>query len=130
MILTGQGEPVRLDTAEVSGSLFDILGVRPILGRTFRDDDNQPGKTHIAILGHSLWRQRFGSEARIVGRRITLDGVPYEVVGVMPEGTSRSRRAVRSGYRSNIPMTSPSSSAAPGISQWSAGTTRSVRSSR
>ena len=86
MILTGQGEPVRLDAAEVSGSLFDILGVRPILGRTFRDDDNQPGKTHIAILGHSLWRQRFGSEARIVGRRITLDGVPYEVVGVMPEG--------------------------------------------
>ncbi len=86
MILTGQGEPVRLDAAEVSGTLFDILGVRPILGRTFRDDDNQPGKTHIAILGHSLWRQRFGSEARIVGRRITLDGVPYEVVGVMPEG--------------------------------------------
>ena len=85
MILTGQGEPVRLDAAEVSASLFDILGVQPMLGRTFRADDNQPGKTHIAILGHALWRQRFGSDAGIVGRRITLDGVPYEVVGVMPE---------------------------------------------
>ena len=85
-ILTGHGEPVRIDSAEVSASLFDILGVQPILGRTFRADDNAPGKTRIAILGHSLWRQRFGADRGIVGRRITLDGVAFEVVGVMPEG--------------------------------------------
>jgi putative ABC transport system permease protein len=84
-ILTGHGEPVRLDGAEVSASLFDILGVPPMLGRTFRADDNEPGKTHVAILSHGLWQQRFGGDRNIVSKRITLDGVQFEVVGVMPE---------------------------------------------
>ena len=56
-----------------------------MLGRTFRADENQPGKTSVAILSYSLWRQRFGGDRDIVGRRITLDGESIEVVGVMPE---------------------------------------------
>ena len=85
VILTGQGEPVRLDSAEVSASMFDLLGVRPALGRTFHADENQAGRTVVAILSHSLWEQRFGGDRNIVGKRITLDGVVHEVVGVMPE---------------------------------------------
>ena len=84
VILTGQGEPVRLDTAEVSASLFDLLGVPAMRGRTFRPDENQKGKTHVAVLSHELWQQRFGGDEAVVGRRLTLDGVSYEVVGIMP----------------------------------------------
>ena len=87
-ILTGQGEPIRLDGAEVSASLFDLLGVRAMLGRTFRADENQPGRTDVAILSHDLWQQRFGGEADVIGRRMTLDGVPHEIVGVMPANFS------------------------------------------
>ena len=83
-ILTGQGEAVRLDGAEVSASLFDLLGVPAMLGRTFRSDENEPGRNHVAILSHELWQQRFGGERDVVGRRMTLDGVPHEIVGVMP----------------------------------------------
>ena len=85
VILTGQGEPVRLDGAEVSASLFNILGVRPILGRTFNDDENQPGHNKVAVLSYGLWQQRFGGDRRVIGRRITLDGMPIDVVGIMPK---------------------------------------------
>jgi putative ABC transport system permease protein len=87
-ILTGQGDPVRLDSAEVSASLFDLLGVQPLLGRTFRADENEPGKSKVALLSWGLWQQRFGGDQRVLGQRIVLDGVAYEVVGVMPQGFS------------------------------------------
>ena len=58
--LTGHGEPVRLAAAEVSGNLFDLLGVRPLLGRPLRAEDNEPGKTNVVMLSYSLWQQRLG----------------------------------------------------------------------
>ena len=85
MILTGRGDPVRLDGAQVSGSFFDVLGVRPILGRVFRADDNHPGRTRVAILSFNLWQQRFGGDSKVIGSTTTLDGVGYDIVGVMPE---------------------------------------------
>src|SRR5262245_12674202 len=88
VILTGQGDPVRLDAAEVSASLFDLLGVAPALGRTFRADENETGKTKVVLLSWGLWQQRFGGDPRVLGRRIVLDGVPSEVIGVMPQGFS------------------------------------------
>jgi putative ABC transport system permease protein len=87
-ILTGEGEPARLATAEVTASLFNVLRVRAALGRTFNADENTPGKTNVVILSHGLWQQRFGGDASVIGRRITLDGVKREVVGVMPGGFS------------------------------------------
>jgi putative ABC transport system permease protein len=87
-ILTGRGEPVRLDGAQVSASLFELLGVRPALGRTFRADENEPGKHRVAILSHGLWLQRFGGDRSVVGNTLLLDGVSHEIVGVMPEGFS------------------------------------------
>ena len=87
-ILTGQGEPVRLDSADVSAGLFSVLGVSPRLGRTFTPEENLPGRNKVAILSDGLWRQRFGGDPAIVGKTITLDGVSTQVVGVMPPGFS------------------------------------------
>jgi putative ABC transport system permease protein len=88
VILTGEGEPIRLDAAEVSASLFNVLRVRPALGRTFNADENTPGKTNVVILSHALWQQRFGSDPGVIGRSIQLDGVSRQIVGVMPLGFS------------------------------------------
>jgi putative ABC transport system permease protein len=88
MILTGEGEPVRLPVAEVSASLFNVLRARPALGRTFNADENTPGKNNLVILSNALWQQRFGSDPNVIGRRIQLDGVAKEVVGIMPKGFS------------------------------------------
>jgi putative ABC transport system permease protein len=86
VILTGEGEPSRLQEADVSASLFNVLRARPELGRTFNADENTPGKTDVAILSHALWEQRFGSDPKVIGRMIKLDGVSKQVVGVMPRG--------------------------------------------
>ena len=95
VILTGHGEPVRLDVAYTTAALFDVLRVHPALGRRFTDADNQPGKTRVAVLSHGLWQQQFGSNPAIVGSSLTLDGERHEVVGVMPEGFSfPARRAL------------------------------------
>jgi len=85
-ILTGEGEPTRLPIAEVSAAFFSVLRVRPELGRPFAATENTPGSTHVVILSHALWQQRFGGDAGVIGRRIMLDGVAKEVVGVMPAG--------------------------------------------
>jgi putative ABC transport system permease protein len=82
--LTGSGEPVRLFAGVVSPAFFDVLGVRLLLGRTFRPEEATTGKHHVAILGHSLWVSRFGANRTIVGRTLIFDGVPWEVVGVLP----------------------------------------------
>jgi putative ABC transport system permease protein len=86
MILTGEGEPTRLAVAEVSASLFNVLRVRPALGRSFNADENTPGRTHVVILSDGVWQQRFGSDPKVIGRQIRLDGVSREVIGVMPRG--------------------------------------------
>ena len=84
--LTGAGEPVRLQGFRVTHDLFDVLGVRPALGRGFAADEDRAGGARVAILGHGLWQSRFGGSAAIVGRSILLDDVPHTIVGVMPAG--------------------------------------------
>ena len=89
VILTGQGDPVRLDTAEVSAaSLRSCCGVQPLIGRSF-----PPTRTARQIEGRRCSRRRcgrraFGGDRDVIGKRIVLDGVPFEVVGVMPQGFS------------------------------------------
>jgi putative ABC transport system permease protein len=82
--LTGEGEPEKLPVGAVSPPFLDVLGIRPALGRTFTAGEDTFGRHRVAILGHAIWRQRFGSNTAIVGRSIMLNGVPFEVVGVMP----------------------------------------------
>ena len=67
----------------VSGELFDVLGVSPLLGRNFTAKEDDPG-THVVILSYPLWQTRFAGDPAIVGKSITLDGTSYQVVGVMP----------------------------------------------
>ena len=81
--LTGSGEPQRLTGARVSPSLFPMLGARTQLGRTFLEEEDQPGRDNVVLLTDKLWRSRFASDRNIVGRKILLDGQPYEVVGVL-----------------------------------------------
>jgi putative ABC transport system permease protein len=84
--LTSDGEPERLEGAEASASFFDVLGVRPALGRGFLPDENQPGRTHVAVISHSLWTRRFNADRAVIGRSIVLNSEPHTVIGVMPEG--------------------------------------------
>jgi predicted permease len=81
--LTGIGEPERLDGRRVSANLFDLLGVKPILGRTFVTEEDKPG-TKVVLLNESLWKRRFGSDPGVIGRALALNGESYTVVGVLP----------------------------------------------
>jgi putative ABC transport system permease protein len=84
-ILTGRGEPARLQGEVVTADLFPLLGVAPILGRTFLPDEDKPSENgRVAILSEQLFRKRFNSDASILNQAITLDGRPFTVVGVMP----------------------------------------------
>ncbi|MCE3002363.1 MAG: ABC transporter permease [Xanthomonadaceae bacterium] len=86
LALAEQGGPERLAALRVSPSLFSVLSTRPALGRGFSDADAVPGAAPVVVLGHATWQARFDGDPAILGRRIRLDGSPYEVVGVMPEG--------------------------------------------
>ncbi|HET9371317.1 MAG TPA: ABC transporter permease [Vicinamibacterales bacterium] len=86
VVLTGAGDPASVINATVSHGFFETLAVGPARGRTFRADENEPGKANVAILSHRLWQSRFGGRDDIVGRMITLDSKSYQVVGVMPAG--------------------------------------------
>jgi len=83
--LTGSGDPAQIRGARVTPEFFDTMGVAPLRGRGFSAADGQAGGERVVILGHALWMQRFGGDASVIGRRIMLNGVPFEVVGVMPE---------------------------------------------
>ena len=83
--LTGTGEPERLDARRVSANLFDLLGMRPVLGRNFIAAEDKPG-SHVVILSYGIWQRRFGSDREIIGRPLTLSGKSYTVVGVMAPG--------------------------------------------
>jgi predicted permease len=84
--LTGLGDPVALDGIAVSPQYFAILGVSPALGRAFTDEEGRPGDGNTAILSFGLWQSRFGGDRSVLGRRITLNGSPATIVGIMPRG--------------------------------------------
>ena len=92
--LSGLEQPQRLDGLRISASLFPMLGVEPILGRNFTEDEDRNGQ-RVVILSASLWRSKFGSDRRVLGRRLLLDRVPYVVVGVMPDGITFPLRGPR-----------------------------------
>jgi putative ABC transport system permease protein len=82
VIRIGNREPVQIESAPVSHDLFKTLGVRPILGRDFKDSDEHPGAALVVILSDRVWRTQFHQDARIVGRPVALNGVGYTVIGV------------------------------------------------
>lgn len=76
----------RVRGARVSYSLFELLGVRPLRGRSFRADEDRHGASGAVILGYDLWQRRYGGDDSVVGRPIRMDGRPVTIVGVMPPG--------------------------------------------
>jgi predicted permease len=84
--VTGTAEAERLSGYMISASFFSTLGVEPLLGRTFRSDDDQVGAAPVVILGGGLWRRKFGASPNVIGKSLILNGTPYTVVGVIPPG--------------------------------------------
>jgi predicted permease len=88
-VLTGVGEPERLSVGGASPNLFNLLGVPPVLGRVFSEEEVPPAVTEgakVVILSHELWTRRFGADRDVLGRTIALNGAAHEVVGVLPAG--------------------------------------------
>lgn len=84
-VLTNVGEPERIPSAQVSPNFFSVLGVQPTLGRAFAAEENQPGRSHVVMISHSLWQRKFNSDQTIVGRDLALTNTNYTVVGILPE---------------------------------------------
>ena len=82
--LTGQGDPLRVQAARVSASLFPLLGVQPSQGRTFLEEEDQVGNSSVIILSHGLWQSHFASDPAVINKVVRLDDKPFTVVGVMP----------------------------------------------
>ena len=84
--LTGSGDPEQIPAARVSWDFFDILGVRPALGRSFRPEEEKAGGAPVVLIGDALWRRRFAADPAALGRPITLDANDYTVIGILPAG--------------------------------------------
>ncbi|HEY2713717.1 MAG TPA: ABC transporter permease [Chthoniobacterales bacterium] len=84
-ILVGQGEPERVAGAQVGDDFFKVMGARPLLGRVFDAEEQEEGKDNVAVLSYGMWQRRLGGVRDVIGRKISLSGHPYTVIGVMPE---------------------------------------------
>jgi predicted permease len=82
--LTGVGTPLRINADRATASLFPLLDVRPVLGRTFTDVESQPGADNVVVISHDLWQRQYGADSSVIGKTIKLDEKPYSVIGVMP----------------------------------------------
>ncbi len=83
--LTGVDTPERIQGFLVSANYLDVLGMKPIMGRNFTPEENQPGKDAVAIITHSLWQRRFGGDPNIINKTVTINSIVRTVVGVTPE---------------------------------------------
>ncbi|HKG48722.1 MAG TPA: ABC transporter permease [Pyrinomonadaceae bacterium] len=83
--LTGIDLPERIQGFLVTANFLDVTGIKPIMGRSFSAEENQPGKDQVAVITHSLWQRRFGGDPNILNKTITINSVVRTVVGVMPE---------------------------------------------
>jgi putative ABC transport system permease protein len=84
--LTGEGTAEQVPGASVTGGFFTVMGVPALHGRTLRTDDDAIGGPDVVVLSHGVWTRRFGGDAGAIGRRVMLEGVSHEVVGIMPAG--------------------------------------------
>ena len=85
-VLTGRGDPVAIESARVTSEFFDVLGVRPMLGRTFAATDDREGAQPTVVLTHAFWSNVLGADPEVIGTGLTLTGVDFSVIGVLPAG--------------------------------------------
>lgn len=86
MTMTGMSEAERLPAQNVTANLFDLLGVKPELGRAFSDAEDKPGGSPVALISHGLWQRHFSSSPAVLSQSIILDNQSYSIIGVMPAG--------------------------------------------
>jgi putative ABC transport system permease protein len=84
--VTGRGDPERIQGAQISATLFSVLGVAPRLGRDFRKEEDVPGAEPVVLLAYDYWQRRFGGDTNVVGQTLSLNAISHTVVGVMPPG--------------------------------------------
>jgi predicted permease len=82
--LTGMGQPLRINAAKISASAFPLLGVSPVLGRPFTEEEDRSGGSQVVVLSYGLWRRSYSADPNILGKTLKLDERPYTVIGVMP----------------------------------------------
>jgi putative ABC transport system permease protein len=86
LTLSGGTEPLRVSAALIDAAVLPVLGVKPVLGRVFTEEDTRVGARRVVLLGHGIWQRLYGSQRAIAGQTITVEGRPFEVAGVMPAG--------------------------------------------
>jgi predicted permease len=86
LTLSGGTEPERIEAIYAEPGVFDVLATRPAAGRVFTPQDARPGAARVTVISHALWQRRFGADAGLIGRAVTIEGEPYRVVGIMPAG--------------------------------------------
>jgi putative ABC transport system permease protein len=82
--LTGADEPERLQGAQTTANFFDVMGVRPLLGRLYTDANETPGNDGVVLLSYGLWQRKFGGSNDVLGKTMTLNGRTFEIIGVLP----------------------------------------------
>jgi putative ABC transport system permease protein len=93
VLLSGAGEPEFVGGPRVSANFFSVLGVDPIIGRTFQPGEDTPGGPKVTILDYGLWQRRFGGDPNVIGRALTINGESYTIVGVLPQSFQFALRA-------------------------------------
>lgn len=106
-VLNGDGShaPERISEIETSASAFSILGIKPLMGRLFtvEDERNPNGDARVAVISYEFWQRRFGRDPHVLGQRILIDeGMPLEIIGVLPRGTAMPDAAADIWYRNHL----------------------------
>jgi predicted permease len=96
--LTGYGEPERVGVIRVSSNLLPTLGVRPARGRLIAPEEDSPGRPATALLTDGMWARRYGRDPQMIGKSITINGLPYEVAGILPPSFSLPREVLPTLY--------------------------------
>jgi hypothetical protein len=91
--LTGNGDPEQVPVGRAGDKLGEVLGVAPVLGRWFTDEEQEPGKDLVVVLGHGLWQRRFAGARDVIGRTLQVSGVERTIIGVMPPGFAYPARS-------------------------------------
>jgi putative ABC transport system permease protein len=84
-IITGYGESESVAAPQASANFFSVLGIDPILGRTFQPGEDTPGGAKVAVLTYGFWQRKFGGDRGVIGRALTIDGESYTIIGVLPQ---------------------------------------------
>jgi putative ABC transport system permease protein len=93
LVVSSADRPDRIDGAMVTANFFDVLAVRPVLGRAFTPDDERPGAPRVAVVGDGFWRERLGGREDAIGRTLRINDEPTTIVGVMPAGVEYPDKA-------------------------------------